>query len=126
MEELHFIQIMQQLHEIRKENRRIMAQIDDLNAAVASIGTDVSTIAAELISVQNDVATVIEDLKAAEQNGTAPDLSAAIAALQASHSTLNEQAAALTGVGNSIQTALNPPAAAAPASDDSNSTTTTE
>lgn len=110
MEQIHFERIMEELHEIRKENRQIMAQIDDLNTAISAVSDDVSAIGTTVTDVQTNVATVLQDLQTAEQNGIAPDLTSAIALLQGIHSTLGTVSTSLSGVDTSLKAAIPAPA----------------
>ena len=57
-----------------------MAQIDDLNAAVAKVQSDVTNLTTAVAAEKAAVDTIIADLKAL-QGTAAPDLSGAIAAL---------------------------------------------
>lgn len=72
------ITLPQQLDSLRKT---IMAQIDDLNAAIAQLGTDISA----------EIQAVVTAL----QQGN-PDLSAAIAQLQALDTTVKNETASLS------------------------------
>ena len=80
-----FAAIGTQLLTLRR--KKLMAQIDDLNAAIASEGADVTAILAVVSADVVSIATLQTQLAAALANA-APDLKASIAAIQAQTASL--------------------------------------
>jgi hypothetical protein len=69
------------LDQIKHNQEKQMAQIDDLNAAIDSLSAD-------LTDVATNVSTVLQELKDAQSAGTPVDLSSAIAKLQTADASL--------------------------------------
>lgn len=81
-----------------------MAQIDDLNAAIADLTTQVTSQTALITKVDTDLAALAAQIAA---GGTGPDLTAAIAAIRANIATVQTDDSSLTAADN----AAVPPAA---------------
>ena len=93
------------LIELKQQGDKIMAQIDDLNAAIKAEDVDVSTLAASITKIDSDV----DALLAAVQSGiSGPDLTAQIQAIQSHTSALSTAIAQLAAEDSKA----NPPAAA--------------
>lgn len=83
------------LHQILKNQEKMMAQIDDLNAVLATIQTELADVATQAATIETDLVNA--------QNNTGVDLSGPIA-------TANDIATRLAAVDASLTAAVAPPA----------------
>jgi hypothetical protein len=98
--------IFNRLADLSLQGKKLMAQIDDLNTAIATLTTD-------LASLSSDVSTCLADLKA-QASSPAPDLSGPISSLTALDTSLKTLTATVTSADPGSQSSPGAPVVVAP------------
>lgn len=100
--------VVEMLHKIIHQGETIMAQIDDLNAAIKAEDVGISDLAASITKIDADV----DALLAAAQSGATPqDLTAQITAIQSHTSALATAVSQLSAEDVKANPTTTPPAA---------------